>query len=104
MNRLLSIEEWEEEYSPIQDVEGNKIYETYGEYLEELKADADVISTERGTEPYRHVWTVVDGDSGKLIILNGWHLCNRIHYLLTDTPWGDGSESDKDIYIEVTYE
>lgn len=55
------------------------------------------------TKPYQHVWTVVDGYSGKLCTINGWHLCNRIGHMICKTPWGDGTEKDKDVYIEAKY-
>ena len=55
------------------------------------------------TKPYQHVWTVVDGDSGKLCTINGWHYINRIGYMVCKTPWGNGTEKDKDVYIEAKY-
>jgi hypothetical protein len=55
------------------------------------------------TKPYQHVWTVVDGSSGKLCTINGWHFCNRIGYMVCETPWGDGTENDSNVYIEAKY-
>lgn len=52
---------------------------------------------------YRHIWTAVDGEGSDIILLNGWHACNRLFYIVCETPWGSGEESDKDIYIEAQY-
>ena len=42
------------------------------------------------------VWTVVDGENDKLIILPGFHYVNRLGYYATDNPW-----EDKDKNMEV---
>ncbi len=34
-----------------------------------------------------HVWTRIDGDNGRLYIINGWHIVNRIDYIVTEIPW-----------------
>ena len=78
-------------------------FETYGDDLLELKEKASAIAEKNGTKPYQHIWTVVDGDSGDLLLLNGWHLCNRINYVLCENAWGDGTENDSKIYIEAKY-
>lgn len=39
--------------------------------------------------PQCHVWTVVDGDDGGLYALAGFHVVNRVGYLLTERPWQD---------------
>lgn len=56
-----------------------------------------------GEELYRYIWTVVDGDSGDLVIINGFHFCNRVGYVLCTNPWGSGEISDRNIYIEAEY-
>jgi sulfur transfer protein SufE len=55
------------------------------------------------TEVHQHIWTVVDGSSGKPCAINGWHMCNRIGYIICKTPWGDGTENDSNVYIEAKY-
>lgn len=106
IDRLLSIEEWETEFQPIQreDGEGELFYETYNPYLKDLKDTARTLAHTSGSEMHQHIWTRVDGDDGRLILLNGWHAVNRIDYCLSLVPWGDGTSGDKDVYIEVTYE
>lgn len=39
--------------------------------------------------PACHVWTVVDGDDGGMYALAGFHVVNRVGYLLTERPWQD---------------
>lgn len=61
---------------------GNPILlETYGEEL----------STVQNTD-YKHVWTVVEGDTGDLYIIAGYHLVNRLNYIVTTNPWITGEE------------
>ena len=109
---LLSDDEWVKKYNPICGDEGERFYETYvsdsyEDDFEALKKKATELAGGSKKEAFRHVWTRVDGDSGKLILLNGYHMCNRLDYCLTKEPWGkDGLEIKdyNDIYIEVTYE
>ena len=45
----------------------------------------------------RHfVWTAVDGESDKIIIIPGFHIVNRLGYYVTDKPWED---IDKDMEV-----
>ena len=85
------LEDWEAKYQPIR----NHIvrhacdkFETYGEELE-------FVRSVNATEPNR-VWTLVEGDSGDLWIVNGYHFVNRLNYFITEKPY-DGD------YIEVPY-
>ena len=34
-----------------------------------------------------HIWTRIDGDDGNICIINGWHIVNRIDYIVTEVPW-----------------
>ena len=40
----------------------------------------------------RNLWTIVEGDDGQVCICAGYHLVNRMGYLITDEPWGDEGE------------
>ena len=51
------------------------LFETYGDELEFVKR-----------QDTRKVWTLVDGDDGELYIVSGFHLVNRIGYLLSTIP------------------
>ena len=73
------------------------------DYSEEATYRANVFAHALGTKTYQHIWTLVDGDSGKECLINGWHRCNRIAYVVCETPWGNGSEADSNIYIESKY-
>ncbi len=35
------------------------------------------------------VWTLVEGDTGKWYVVDGYHLVNRVGYLVTKEPYGD---------------
>ena len=73
--------EFFDQYMPIQNhLDDNAsldgcMYETYGE---ELKFVSDTFRIRPDT-----VWTLIDGDDGSPIILNGYRLVNCIGYLVT---------------------
>lgn len=55
-------------------------------------------------EQYKYVFTCVDGEGSKLLLINGWHYCNRLYYVVSTTSWSSGvNEIDKDLYIEVNF-
>ncbi|MDD5141017.1 MAG: hypothetical protein PHY43_12250 [Verrucomicrobiales bacterium] len=58
-------------------------FETYGE--EELFV--------RSANP-KQIWTIVDSDEG-LWLIAGFHIVNRLGYLITQTPW----KSENEIYL-----
>jgi hypothetical protein len=39
------------------------------------------------------LWTIVDGDDGGLYAVSGWHLVNRVGYLLTEEDWTEPTEA-----------
>ena len=53
---------------------------------------------------YKYTFTCVDGEGTKLYLLNGWHFCNRLFYVVSTKSWSTGNhEKDGDLYIEVNY-
>jgi hypothetical protein len=82
---------WDEKYKPIPNHidKGNDKFETYGEELE-------FVRTINSTEPNR-VWTLIEGDSGNLWIVNGYHFVNRLNYFITKNPY------EKEEYVEIPY-
>jgi len=36
-----------------------------------------------------HVWTRIDGEDGCIYNISGWHIVNRIDYVITEVPWSD---------------
>jgi hypothetical protein len=51
------------------------LFETYGDELDFV----------RRQDP-RTIWTLVDGDDGDLYLVSGYHLVNRIGYLISTVP------------------
>lgn len=41
--------------------------------------------------PLNTVWTVVECDTGDWIALPGFHVVNKVGYVVTDKPWDDDS-------------
>ena len=60
---------------------GGCMYETFGDELAYVKQ-----------VPNNRVWTIVDGDGDDLLIIAGFHLVNRLGYLVTDEAWEDEYE------------
>jgi hypothetical protein len=56
------------------------LFETYGEELAFV----------RQQDP-RTVWTLIDGDDGDQYVLSGFHLVNRIGYLVSTGPVPEGA-------------
>ena len=108
-----NIEEWVEEFSPLMEFDedlreemGQELFfdASESEDMESMAKEMIELYRDGTTKLYQHVWTRVDGESGRLILLNGWHICNRLDYVLCTEPWGSGKESDSEVYIEVRYE
>ena len=79
-------ERWEETFKPIKnhltdntDPDHDGRFETFGRELEYVLSVAN-------SEPNR-VWTLVEGDSGKWYISQGYHLVNRVGYYITEKPF-----------------
>jgi len=58
--------------------------ETYGTDIKKVIKIAN-------TTP-KKVWTMIDGDYGMELVA-GYHLCNRIYYVITNENWKDENES-----------
>lgn len=90
---VLAFEEWETQFKPI----ANRIigsasfdglmFETYGEELAQVLAFAN-----GGKAGHRKVWTLVDGDDGEAVIVEGYHLVNRLGYFITSKPAKAGAQ------------
>lgn len=88
-------EEFEEKYLPIENQLDNNaslggiMFETFGNELEYVKNIYENVDKNR-------IWTYVDGDDGEPLLISGFHLCNRIGYVITVKPFEDN------VYIEVS--
>lgn len=85
--RKITEEQFYEECNPIENkIEENAswngtMFETYGEEFEFVK-----------TQDVHNVWTIVEGENNDIFILSGFHLVNRIGYLITEEPWEEETE------------
>ncbi|HVX16315.1 MAG TPA: hypothetical protein VHC22_34330 [Pirellulales bacterium] len=57
------------------------LFETYGEEL------AFVLRQDPLT-----IWTLVDGDDGNQYVISGYHLVNRVGYLISKAPFPEDAE------------
>jgi len=65
------------------------LFETYGEELEFV----------RGQDP-RTVWTFIDGDDNDQYVVSGFHIVNRIGYLISTRPVPEGARIEVRIPME----
>jgi hypothetical protein len=67
------------------------LFETYGEELEFV----------RKQDPAT-IWTLVDGDDGDMYVITGYHLVNRVGYLISTTPVPD--DLDVEVHIPMNHD
>ena len=76
----LTVKQFDDYFKPIELDNGDGyLYD----YLDEaqIKANKFIEDNNLKTSTYQHIWTVVDGDSGKPCALNGYHMVNRLGYM-----------------------
>lgn len=62
---------------------GGLMFETFGNEIEYVR--------EVYTQNRNRIWTVV-GDYGATDLMSGFHLCNRLGYVITEVPFDNGEE------------
>ena len=65
------------------------LFETYGEELDFV----------RRQDP-RTIWTFVDGDDGNQYVISGYHLVNRIGYLISTVPFPEDASIEVPILLD----
>ena len=76
MESVMDYDQWAMTYEPILR-DGSELFETFGEDLEEV----------RNADP-ACVWTLIDGsEDDNCYIVNGYHLVNRVAYIITKKPF-----------------
>jgi hypothetical protein len=81
MSNMLTDDQFIEKYRPIENTEGDFLFETYGSDLARIKT----------TKP-DHVWTLVEVE-GIGYLIPGIHYVNRFGYFITELPWTDEEEA-----------
>ena len=54
-------------------------------------------------ELFRHIWTIVDAGGDDSVLLNGFHIVNKLGYVFCRKPYGYGTNDDKELYIEAKW-
>jgi hypothetical protein len=65
------------------------LFETYDEELAFVRS-----------QDARTIWTLVDGDDGSQYVISGYHVVNRIGYLISTIPFPD----DADIEVPILFD
>jgi hypothetical protein len=73
--------------------EGSETFETYGE---------DLARVERA-DP-KCVWTIVEDDEGRLVVIHGFHLVNRFRYIITKEPVKPEDKNTEYMYEDFSFE
>lgn len=82
--RISNFESWFTKYNPIENhIDDNAAYdglmfETFGKEVEFVKE-----------QPRNYIWTLVEGERNKMVLMSDWHIVNRIGYFITKEPWTD---------------
>jgi hypothetical protein len=63
-------------------------YETFGKDLMKVLARAN----HKDPAIQKTVWTVVEGDNNLTYLIPGYHLVNRLQYVISKKPWKTGKE------------
>jgi len=64
------------------------LYETYGIEHE------FILSIANDVEKNKHLWTIIESDDNdNIYYLNGYHIVNRLGFLITKEPWEDNAET-----------
>lgn len=88
MARRADFDVWCDKFQPetISGEDSPRLYETYGDDLQHICHVAD----------YNHsrLWTLLDCD-GKLYLSPGFHIVNRINYVVCKNPWVEGTRDYK---------
>lgn len=62
--------------------------ETYGKDLKKIMK----LANSSDPKVSQTVWTVVEGDTGLLYLVAGYHYVNRLCYVISKRPWTTGQE------------
>ena len=65
------------------------MYETYGHEIQHILRLANNKKTQK------KVWTIIEGDDNAQYIIPGFHLVNRMGFLVTEKQWVTGTEEVK---------
>ena len=81
--KIILYDDWFDKYKPIKNKLINdapfngRMFETFG------VEDAFVLNYEKNNR----IWTMVEGDEGKLTIIPNYHIVNRFGYFITKKKW-----------------
>lgn len=89
MTNLIKLkeDEFHEQYKPMENPEHSPGFYQFDAYDDK---DIGFLSFMAFHYP-EYVWTRIDGDDGCIYIINGWHIVNRIDYVVTEVPWQSDS-------------
>lgn len=79
----LTEDEFDSQFSPVENIEQDQGVYQFDAYNEKDSGFLQFIAINYPP----HVWTRIDDDDGHLYINNGWHIVNRIDYIVTEVPW-----------------
>lgn len=84
----LTEDDFDAQFLPVENLEqGHGVYQ-FDAYDSK---DRDFLQFMAANYP-THVWTRIEGADGCLYNINGWHIVNRIDYVITEVPWLEKNE------------
>ena len=79
----LTYDEFEAQFKPVENPDHDHGVFQFDAYD---KNDSDFLEFMSVNYP-NHIWTRIDGEDGCIYNINGWHIVNRIDYIITEIPW-----------------
>lgn len=89
---LLSFENWERKYKPMQNTKSTGIF-----FCTHDEDDIRFLKENQDNDAL-NIWTLVDGEGEELFIDSGYRMVNRMEYLITEVP-----RESKDILVQAEY-
>lgn len=93
----LTEDEFEDQFKPVENIDQGKGSYQFDAYDSTDKGFLQFMATNHPN----HVWTRIDGDDGCINIINGWHIVDRIDYIVTEVQWLDNHDYEALDYMPV---
>ncbi len=79
----LTCDEFEVQFKPVENFEHDQGVFQFDANDEN---DSNFLQFMSNNHP-NHIWTRIDGEDGYIYNINGWHIVDRIDYVITEIPW-----------------
>lgn len=90
--KVMTESDWDKKYTADDSVKSAEMDgESQGGMFETYGTDITHVVKLANTEP-RRVWTAIDGEDGRLWWVAGYHMVNRVYYIISKEEWESEDE------------